>query len=78
MTPISPVGMRVRDWCDRTSGQLAHVVSVLKIDDDTDWRRWGAHALAVLRRQGIDVPDPYKFAEFERWAMRFNQLVQDL
>lgn len=78
MIVVNPHGMDVVFWLDYTGGNLAQKISVLKVDDESEWRRWGAHALHLLRTKGIVAPDPYQFPDFVSWATRFNQVIQEI
>lgn len=78
MIVVDPRGLTTTEWCDYTGDNLSRFVPVMKVASDDEWKVWGSHALNVLRRRGVSVPDPYKFPEFEEWAMRFNQLIANL
>lgn len=78
MIVVDPRGLTPRDWCDYTGDNLVQFVGIMKIDRDDQWKDWGMHALNVLRRRGYSIPDPAFYVSFEEWAMRFNQLIQNL
>ncbi len=78
MIVVIPHGMGARDWMDRTSSNLAHLVSVLKVDSDDDWRFWGKHVRQVLSVKGILTPDPDEFEDWVEWASRLNQIISTI
>jgi len=75
---IDPRGYEPVEWCDYTGDNLSAFVSTMKIEKNEQWQDWGAHALNVLRIHGVMIPHPYHFFKFDDWAMRFNQLIQNL
>lgn len=78
MIVVNPFNMDTRDWVDRTTGNLASLVSVLKITDGDEWRTWGSHVRQVLNRKGILTPDPDEFEDWREWASRLNQIISPL
>ena len=78
MIVVIPYHMDTRDWGDRTSSNLAHLVSVQKIESGDEWRKWGAHVRQVLSVKGILTPDPDEFEEWTEWASRLNQIIATL
>jgi hypothetical protein len=72
---VDPRGLTPREWCDYTADNLSGIMSPMKVDRDEDWRRFGAYALAQIRRFGVLPPDPLQFDDFEEWAFRFNQVI---
>lgn len=70
ITLISPNTMTVKQWTDAMADRLWIFGSIPRVDHDDDWKKWGAVLLGLVSIHGINVPDPYQFSDWRRWAER--------
>lgn len=70
VTLISPHGMSATEWIDAMSDRLWVFGALPRVDREEDWRTWGAALLNLPAIHGINLPDPYQFKDWRRWAER--------
>ncbi|WP_455363614.1 hypothetical protein [[Eubacterium] cellulosolvens] len=73
---IDPRGMTFTDWSDRVNGVLVNRTPWRFDGDESEWREWAQHLKDHPDFQGQNIPQPEAFADWEEWAMRFNQTVE--
>jgi hypothetical protein len=60
-----------REWFDQTSGLFARVIPPMKLESEDKWKDWAVYA----RLFQPQIPDPFQFTDWKRWADRFNQVM---
>ncbi len=71
---IDPRYMNVLEWTDRMAEILPF--PVYRLFDPEEWRAWARNLIQYPQVSVFNPPDPDQFNDWERWAERFNQVVE--
>ena len=71
-----PVNMSLRDWVDTVTYDLTPYVIPFTLTDDNDWRTWASQVVAAPALAGNNPPNPYLYADWNDWAMRFCNAIE--
>lgn len=75
MDTVNPYQLGVREWADVMTPILETFGNIGRLDDPTAWQRWGADILSLSSLSGVILPDPYEYADWREWAVRFVQIL---
>ena len=72
---ISPQGLNAVEWTGAMAMYMDKFGTLPSIQRPEDWKTWGAEALLLSSLNGIVLPNPYDFSDFETWAQRFVEIL---
>lgn len=73
---ISPIGLSIKEWCDRMVFELGVYGQAPFLQDETQWQNWGQQICLLPGVAGFNPPDPRLFFnDFYLWAEQFNLAV---
>ena len=72
---ISPQGLNAVEWTGAMAMYMDKFGLLPNIQRSEDWKLWGAAALLLPSLNGIVLPNPYDFSDFNTWAQRFIQIL---
>lgn len=78
VTLIGTRGMSVKQWTDAMADRLWIFGPIPRVDRDDEWRAWGANLLNLPSIRGINLPDPYQFSDWRRWADRVVEVFSSI
>lgn len=77
MILITPIGMDLKSWADRSMNIFQKFGFRERLMDD-DWKKWGMRLYFVLTRvRGGAIPRPDAFEDWREWAVRLNRVIAD-
>ncbi len=72
---IDPLGMTAMEWTAASTINLERFGTLPALHKDEDWRGWGAVLSIFASLSGINIPNPYDFANWQEWAQRLNEVL---
>jgi len=72
---INPINMKPVEWTAAMQIELDRFGILPAINKDEDWRLWGRTALLLPSIDGIVLPNPDEFQDFQSWAKRFVEIM---
>lgn len=63
------------EWADMMYVSLQQFGVPTQLDNPDHWQDWASGLLSFNGFQTVAIPDPYRFADWQEWAERFNQSV---
>ncbi len=75
---VNPAYMTVRDWADAMVQNLEQFGNLGRLDDEAQWKNWGAQLLNLPGISGSIIPDPYQFDDWRTWAARCVQNLSEM
>lgn len=72
---IDPRGLTAIEWTDYMADELDGYSRPPKLDDESKWQGWALTVIQSPRIAAFNPPEPFGYADWSEWAMRFNQAV---
>jgi hypothetical protein len=69
-----PTGLTLRDWADQVVLDLDNYGAFGRLNRDSDWQNWAVQFLNNTTL-GRNLPNPYQFTDWRRWAERLAQML---
>jgi hypothetical protein len=71
-----PVGIKLKDWADQITYDLDNQTTLSKLIDDTQWQDWAVQFVTAPGLSTYNVPNPYQFSDWNRWADGFCKALE--
>jgi len=71
-----PVGIGLMDWADQITFDLDNQTSLSKLTDEALWQDWAVQFVTSVGLSGYNVPSPYGFDDWNRWADALCKTLQ--
>lgn len=75
---VNPAYLTVKEWTDFMVPALEQFGNLGRLDDEKQWREWGAALLNLPALSGSVIPDPYQFDDWRTWATRCVQNLSEM
>jgi len=72
---ISPQGLNAVEWTGAMAMYMDKFGILPSIQKPEDWKIWASAALLIPSLNGIVLPNPYDFLDFNTWAQRFIEIL---
>ena len=72
---VNPDGMTAMEWTAAMHINLERFGAIPILQNDKNWQDWGASISSLSSLNGMVIPNPYEFNDFQGWAQRLNETL---
>ena len=76
---VDPRGLDVVTWSSLVTPLLDKFGPIGVLQRAQDWQSWASHVMIQIGVQQLtDLTSPYLYADWQEWAIRFDQVTDTL